>query len=160
MDPTQPPLPFEPPLGTAEADVSRETPGLKVFILPPAQIARIREAGGPLAEVDDLSRLASMAIVPVVERDGKIVAYWPVFKAVHAEPLWVATEARMSATVIRAILHGVESALSAMGDPVAFAIISEDDEGLVSGKYATRLGFRPVPGELYYVMLPQKEGVH
>lgn len=151
MDATAPP---------PSLDVSRETPTdppiTRVFILPPEQIDRIREAGGPLAEAPDLSKFAQEAIVPVVEMDGKIVAYWPVWKAVHAEPLWVSTDHRRSTAIIRGILQGVETALAAFGEPVSFAIIGQDDLD-TSGVYAKRLGFERVPGDLYYVMLGPAE---
>jgi hypothetical protein len=127
-----------------------------VFILDPDQIERIREAGGPLAEAPDLSKFAQEAIIPVVEVEGRITAYWPVWKAVHAEPLWVAEGCRHNTAVIRGILQGVETALRAMGDPVAFAVIGQEDLD-TSGVYAKRLGFDRVPGDLYYVVIGPEE---
>lgn len=128
-------------------DITNKTPSLRKYILPPDQLERIREAGGPLAEAD-LSKLVGRAHVAVVEIDGRIVAYWPVWQAVHAEPLWVAEDYRKSPAVIRGILDQVEVAMDQFGDPLIFAII-EDGNELTSGAYAQRLGFEKVPGELW-----------
>jgi len=121
------------------------------FRLPVDQIERIREAGGPLAEVD-LSRI-SHALIAAVEVDGQLVAYWPVWKAVHAEPLWIAEPYRQSLAVSRALLAEVDQAVEEMGDPVVFAIIGELDL-LTNGRQASRLGFQRVPGDLYYLIRP------
>lgn len=127
---------------------------LRCFMLPMEEIERIREAGGPLAECD-LTHMAR-AIVAAVEVDGKVVAYWPVWKAVHAEPLWVHPDARNNPAVIRGILDQVELAMDEMGDPVIFAII-EDAEMLTSGAYAKRLGYQQVPGSLFMLFRQPKE---
>lgn len=141
MDPTLLDTPPEKPLTTGQVQGIR---------LPMDQIERIREAGGPLAEVPDLSNM-QRALVAAVEVDGTIVAYWPVWRAVHAEPVWVAEAYRKSPVVIKALLAELEKALDEMGDPVAFAIIGETDI-LTSGRYAMRLGFERVPGDLFFLM--------
>lgn len=125
---------------------------LRQFILPADQIDRLREAGGPLAEQTDLTYLASKGSVAVVELDGQIVAYWVVFYALHAEPLWVSLTARHNAAVLRALVQQLEQLLDNVGDPVGFAIIQEDEILEQGAKYARRVGFKPVPGTLYYLI--------
>lgn len=129
---------------------------IRAFRLSMEDVERIREAGGPLAEVD-LSHM-HQALIAAVEVDGKLVAYWPVWRAVHAEPLWVTEEARKSPAVIRGILDQVEAAMTEMGDPLIFAVIGDQDI-LTSGRYAMRLGFERVPGDLFVLYRkPQEEG--
>lgn len=128
------------------------------YILQPEHIERIREAGGPLAEVSDLSTLAQKSSICVVEMDGQIVAYWAVFYALHAEPMWVTESRRKSPAVIRALLRQLEQLLDHIGDPIGFAIIGQDDVLEQGAQYVERLGFEPVPGTLYYlVRQPPKE---
>ena len=131
---------------------------VRTLMLPMEEVERIREAGGPLAEVD-LSQM-HRALIAAVEVDGKIVAYWPVWRAVHAEPLWVAESHRRNPAVIRGILDQVEQAMDQMGDPLVFAVIGDQDI-LSSGHYAMRLGYERVPGDLFVLYrrsAPTKEG--
>lgn len=130
-------------------------PKLRAYFLPMEEAERLREAGGPLAEAD-LSNMRA-ALLAVVEVDGKIVAYWPVWQAIHAEPLWVTEEQRHNPAVIRGILDQVEQAMIQANDPIIFAIIGEADL-LTSGRYAKRLGFTRVPGDLYVLHRDTEEG--
>lgn len=121
---------------------------MRAFLLPLDQRDRLHEAtAGPLADVD-LSKLEAEAI-PVVEVDGRIVAYWPIFYALHLEPLWVDPDQRGDAGVLRALLDLLQLAVVASGEPVAFAVIAPDAPSL---PMAERLGFAPVPGNLYYAV--------
>ena len=126
------------------------------FILPPDQIDRVREAGGPLADQPDLSRLADATVV-VAEVDGRIVAYWVAFYALHLDPLWIAEEHRRSPAVNRGLLEGIAAVVERTGEPVSFAVI----ESPTSEQFALaeRLGFARVPGDLYYVLTPTVEPV-
>lgn len=122
---------------------------IRAYLLPLDQIERLREAGGPLVEAD-LSQLALEAL-PVIEVDGRIVAYWPMFYALHLEPLWIAESQRRIPGVATRLLDLMTEALHAIGKPVAFAVIDPTTPVL---KMAERLGFDRVPGDLYYVTVP------
>jgi hypothetical protein len=139
-----PPAPPKPPRTPKE---------VRGFQLPMDQLERIKEAGGPLAEVDTSNM--HRASIAAVEVDGKLVAYWPVWRAIHAEPLWVSEEWRHSPAVIRALLRELETALDPLmaetGEHIAFAIIGDADI-LRSGRYAMRLGFERVPGDLFFLI--------
>jgi hypothetical protein len=143
-----------PTLGTM-AGHTGDPPRVRAYMLPMDQAERLREAGGPLAEAD-LSNMRS-ALLAVVEVDGQIVAYWPVWQATHAEPLWVAEAQRHNPAVIRAILAQVEQAMAILHDPLIFAIIGDADL-LGSGHYAMRLGFTRVPGDLFVLQRTPEEG--
>lgn len=127
---------------------------IRRLLLPLDQRERLREAGGPLAEVD-LSRLEAEQL-PVVEVDGRIVAYWPCFYALHLEPLWIAEDHRQHPAVVRHLLEAMQEALQIIGESVSFAIIDPSTDTLA---LAERLQFARVPGDLYYVMLPAREPV-
>lgn len=120
------------------------------YTLHPDQIARVREAGGPLAEANP-EKLKDMQIA-VVEVDGQIVAYWGTFFALHAEPLFVTEAARKNPGVIAAIVAQLQEILSASTEPAAFCVI-EDDTAEVVATYADRLGFHKAPANLYYLIL-------
>jgi len=121
----------------------------RAFLLPLDQRERLREAGGPLADAD-LSQL-DLEALPIVEVDGQIVAYWPIFYALHLEPLWIAEDHRRQAAVTHGLLDLMRQALLNIGKPVAFAVIDPDTPVLA---LAERLGFDRVPGDLYYVTAP------
>ena len=124
-------------------------------ILRPEEVDRVREAGGPLAECPDLTQLRK-ATVPVIEVDGTIIAYWPVFYALHLEPLWIAEEYRHNPAVARALLELTGEVVQLSGEQVSFAIIDESQGAL---PLAERIGFARVPGNLYYVTIPALEPV-
>lgn len=130
---------------------------IRPLILQGADVERVREAGGPLAEVEDLSKLRNDATVIAIEVDGQIIAYWPAFYALHLEPLWIKDEFRKSPGVNRALLELVASVVTRTEEPVAFAIIENPEAE--SFHLADRLGFARVPGDLYYVMCPAAEPV-
>lgn len=127
---------------------------ITAYLLPPAQIERLREAGGPLnAEAcPDLGRLTE-ASVCVVEVDGRIVGYWPAFYALHLEPLWITDEFRKHPGVAKALFTLMTETVEIMQEPVSFAIL-DPATGPETVQFAERLGFARVPGDLYYVMAP------
>ena len=128
----------------------------RVLMLPPEEIERVREAGGPLADLPDLSGLKAEKTVVAVEVDGRIVAYWVAFYALHLDPLWVAEAHRTNPAVNRGLLEAMGTVVARTGEPVAFAILAGDAPHLPQ---AERLGFAPVPGNLYYVGVPALEPV-
>lgn len=132
---------------------------LRTYILPPNQAARVLEAGGPLTELPtDPAQLAKLTLA-VVEVDGRIVAYWVVWLGLHVEPLWVMPEYRRHAGVIRGLTETMQAAVVATGERAAFCVIDAENVAVVE-PYATRLGFQPAPGSLYYVVVhpaPEKE---
>lgn len=135
---------------------------IRAFLLPLNQRDRLREAGGPLADPEvDLAGLEWEAL-PVVEVDGRIVAYWPAFFGLHLEPLWIDEGHRTAAGagVARALLDLMELTVANIKRPVAFAVIAPDSPAL---PLSEKLGFARVPGDLYYVVLqlvqPPVDGV-
>lgn len=132
---------------------------LRSFLLPAEDILRLREAGGPLAELPDhlLERVnAGHASVAVVEVEGQIVAYWVVFYALHAEPLWVKESHRKHPGVLRSLIAETTALIQATEEPVAFAIVGQPDLDLHQVD-PRRLRFAPVPGDLYYLVVPGPE---
>lgn len=134
------------------------------YILPVAQLERLREAGGVLADRDTyptLETLKDMAVA-VVEIDGRIVGYWVTWYALHAEPLHIAEPYRTHPRVGRLLIEQVRDILQRSGEVSAFATIEEPNTEVV-GAYAGRLGFHRAPGSLFYLVLqppaetPEKE---
>jgi hypothetical protein len=129
---------------------------MKLLILRGTDTERAAEAGGPLAEQPGILEQLKAGVVAAVALDGKIVAYWPIWVAVHAEPLWVAPEHR-SPQVIRGVIQALQQALAEEQVPSAFAIIGHADQA-VSLPPALKLGFERVQGDLYYVNREQFGG--
>lgn len=91
--------------------------------------------------------------IPVVVQEVKssrIVGYWFVFDAVHVEPLWIDEEYRKRPGIARRLWKGVQAELERVGAPMAFACIADQDAAQ-NLPQATRLGFRRVPGGLYFI---------
>jgi GNAT superfamily N-acetyltransferase len=89
--------------------------------------------------------------IPGVEVDGRVVAYWPVWLAVHAEPLWVDPAHRTPGT-IRVLVETLFQHLRDAGVGSAFVVLGHADQQ-VTLSAALRLGFQRVPGDLYVVDL-------
>ena len=124
----------------------------RAFVLPPEQVQRAIDAGGPLLDLQvDPAKLAEMQVA-VVEVDGAIVAYWVVWRAVHVEPLWIAEAHRKSPSVIGGIVGAMRHLVKESGDPAAFCVIEQEHFEVVSD-YAARLGFHEAPGRLYYFVV-------
>jgi hypothetical protein len=128
----------------------------ELLMLTGAEVERVREAGGPLAAVDDLSGLKTEKTVVAVEVGGRIVAYWVAFYALHLDPLWIDEAHRLSPAVNRILLDGMGAVVAQTQEPVAFAVLEGDAPHLPQ---ASRLGFEKVPGSLYYVAVPALEPV-
>lgn len=85
-------------------------------------------------------------------RAGKLVAYWMLFDAVHVEPLWISPEERGNPTLARQLWAQVRGILDACKVPLAFAIIG-DGALSTNAPMAARLGFKPMPGNLFYLLV-------
>lgn len=84
---------------------------------------------------------------------GEIVAYWVIFETVHVEPLWIDDAYRKRAGVLRRLWNSVIGILKETKTPFAFGIVKPDL--LVNHEMADRLGFKELPGTLYY-LVPEK----
>src|SRR5687768_3173217 len=92
------PPPGRVPLAARGAVISRR-------VLPDEEVQKAIEAGGPLAELKVAPDKLKQMSVGVVEADGVIVAYWVVWFALHAEPLWVKPEFRRHPAVIKHVVQ-------------------------------------------------------
>lgn len=120
--------------------------------LPPEEVQRAIDAGGPLQDLQvQADKLQEMSVA-VVEVDGEIAAYWVAWYALHLEPLWIHPLWRKHPGVIGGIVGEIQKIAEASGEPAGFCVIEADDLALV-GSYATRLGFQEAPGKLFYVVL-------
>ena len=124
---------------------------IRHFVLPPEEIERVQEAGGPLADLPERSGLRDMTVV-VAEVDGRIVAYWVLWYALHAEPLWIAEDHRGDPGVARGLVDLTLETARATGEPAAYAQIEPDNLPTV-GAMAARAGFAPAPGTTFYLLL-------
>lgn len=121
------------------------------IVLAGEALARVREAGGPLADHPEWLESLRLNDIPGVEVDGRVVAYWPVWLAVHAEPLWVDPAHRTPGT-IRVLVETLFQHLRDAGVGSAFVVLGHADQQ-VTLSAALRLGFQRVPGDLYVVDL-------
>lgn len=117
---------------------------------------KVRQAGGPLADAAVPEDRYTHALVAVVEDDaGRAVGYWPVFLAAHAEPLWVAPDARKNPAVGRALLQALQAALTlADAGDTPYVILDNDSPH----EMAAALGCTKVPGDLYLLPLGEPHG--
>jgi hypothetical protein len=108
---------------------------------------------GPM---DAAGRAGHVRMVVAETPDGKIVGYWMLFDAVHAEPMWIAEEFRHNPALIRRLWGKTRELLQEAGIPVAFAFIAE---GALPTNLpqALRLGFQPLKGELFYLFVDQSK---
>jgi hypothetical protein len=117
--------------------------------LPPAEFPLL--LASPLFQHFGLPDLThTRAIVAQEAGSGKLVAYWLIFDAVHVEPLWIAEEHRKRPGLARRQWKGVQDVLVETGTPTAYAMIAENDMA-ANLPQATRLGFRKVPGQLFFI---------
>lgn len=138
-------------MATELTSPAHEAPPDPIIIreLPPAEYERLRGVG--LFEIFALPNMEhTIPIVGQNARTGEIEAYWLVFDAVHVEPLWIAEKHRKKAGFARRLWGAVQSALVARNVPIAFACIADNDAAQ-NLPQATRLGFKKIPGSLYFV---------
>jgi hypothetical protein len=123
---------------------------MQARVLRGEDIARVQEAGGPLAEHPEvLEHLKAGTVAAIEDETGRIVAYWPLWVGIHAEPLWV-TEAARTPKVIRLLIQTLQQAMAEEGIPTVFAVIGHGDLA-TSLPPALKLGFERVPGDLFFV---------
>lgn len=131
---------------------------IRHYTLPVAEVDRVIAAGGPLADLHPSSDALKAMSIAVVEVDGRIVAYWVAWYALHTEPLWVHPDFRTHAGVNRGLVSEMQAIVEATGEASAFAVIH--DQGLEQMvPYAQRLGFYEAPGKLFYVVLEPAQAV-
>lgn len=108
------------------------------------------EAGGPLAEYppvpNDHTRLLG------IFQGDRVVGYWAAYDAVHAEPLWFHPSVRNRRDVVMPVLQAMRQMLVDAGIGFAFVVIGDTDQP-INGGLAEKVGFTPVPGTLYGVVL-------
>lgn len=125
---------------------------IRGYTLFKEDIERLREAGGPMADLPDLAGVRENMAVAVVEVNGTIVAYWPLFMAMHAEPLWITPTQRHNPGVIRAMVEAMLTEARQHDEPAVYcSILAPQVEA-----YAARLGFVQLPGTMWEK--PLKEG--
>lgn len=85
-------------------------------------------------------------------REERMVGAWMMYDAVHAEPVWIAEEERANPAVARPLWEGVRRILVESGCPIAYVVMG--DGGLPTAiPLATRLGFKPMGGNLFYLLV-------
>lgn len=105
---------------------------------------------------DVVRRLGNAQVVAVEADDGRIVACWPIWVAVHLEPLWIAETQRGNPAVARSLVEGMRAQLQAEGITTAFAVIGYADV-VTHAPMAGRLGFQRMPGDLFFLTLEEPE---
>lgn len=129
-------------------------------VLPDDEVALAIEAGGPLADLRVSPEKLKQMSVGVVECDDGtgpvIVAYWVVWFALHAEPLWVAPAYRKHPAVIKQVVQVMRDIVEASEEPAIYCQVEPADVELVA-PYAERLGFIDAPGKFFYMVLPDTE---
>lgn len=125
---------------------------LEIRELEPREYALLGKVG--MFEQMGLPDMAhAKAVVAITKGPSpEIVAYWIIFDAVHVEPLWVKEEYRkaMGLGLGRRLWGVVQKILVDCGINLAFAIIADQDAA-VNMPYATRLGFKRIPGQPFFV---------
>ncbi len=94
----------------------------------------------------------SRVIVGQDKETGAIVAYWFIFDAVHVEPVWIDFNFRKRPGLIRRLWGKVREVLEESKVPGAFAMV-DNAAVMPNASQAVRLGFKRLPGELYYLRL-------
>lgn len=122
---------------------------LQAYTLCKEDIERAREAGGPLAALPDLSGVRENMAVVVVEKAGRIVGYWCLFYALHAEPLEIVPEERGNPAVGRALVGAMLEEARKTGEGKVFCIIDTPTVEDLGAK----LGFAPIPGRMWEMPL-------
>lgn len=87
------------------------------------------------------------ADVLVVERDGRLVAVWPMVSLLHADGCWIDEAERKNPAVVSALINGVhEEAVARSASVVLMGSESDQIDG-----FLTRLGGIVVPGKTFAV---------
>lgn len=138
-------------------------------LLPPVEVDGYRIREWPM---DDLGTLATLlpngplygrdlthaqARVVVIEdaTTDTVLAYWPVFGAIHIDCLYVDPSLRHHAKVQFAFLGALVTMLQSIGVGHVFAIIGAKQPE--NAELAIKMGLAPVLGRLYEGSIPPKE---
>lgn len=130
---------------------------MRTRILEKADLHVLATIPGPFfGHPDVLAQLGDGQVIAVEDDSNSIVAYWPIWVAVHLEPLWVSPEARKNPAVIKALITTMQEQLKLHRITTAFAVIGHAD--LVQNlPLAARIGFERVPGDLFFVKAEEEE---
>lgn len=110
--------------------------------------------GGPFyGRFDVIASLGNSQVVVLESDDGStILAYWPIWVAVHLEPLWLDESVRKNPAAGKQLVEAMRQQLQANRITTAFAIIGFDDV-MTHVPLAARLGFKRMAGDLFFVAL-------
>ncbi len=89
----------------------------------------------------------------VVDETSTVKGYWPLFPAVHAEPLFLDPSVRLNVAVARQLIEAVLTKLQQNAVPYVFGIIGDGDVE-INAPLAEKFGFIPIPGKLYGCEIP------
>lgn len=78
----------------------------------------------------------------------QIVAYWGLFFALHAEPLWIHPDYRRRPGLVRRLWTGMLDTMRSLNASTAFACVF--DENVPTQRLAGKAEFTKLPGSLYY----------
>jgi hypothetical protein len=91
--------------------------------------------------------------VVVAEADSQIIGFVCLFEAVHMEPFWLDPRYRHHAKLFTDLWRETRTLLDQAGVETVFATI-DDATVRASGQFLEHLGFRPSPGYLYILHVP------
>jgi len=133
---------------------------MRVEVLEGEALGELVSTQGPFhGQQAVVDQLGNAQVVVVRADNGAIVAHWPIWVAIHLEPLWIDPEARKNPAVVRALVSAMQWQLVKERITTAFAVIGHAD--LVENlPLAARIGFERVPGDLFFVrsVVPAAEG--
>ena len=127
--------------------------------LPPEEYDRLRDAGGPFGTALrgdlPLPDPEHTRIGVIEDATGTIKGYVVLFDALHVEPVWFDEDIRHRPKAGAKMLDWVVGEVKRTGADSAFGIILEADQATVA-PFAAKLGFTPLPGQLYAVRIARE----
>ncbi len=133
---------------------------MKVRQLQPDEFRRMRGAGGPfgdqLRQSAALPDTAHTRIVVMEDDAGAIKAYIVVFDTLHMEPVWFDSDVRRHVKAGAELFHQAFAIMQRAGAQSCFGIILDADKATVA-PLAEKLGFTPLPGQVYALRLAEPE---
>jgi hypothetical protein len=111
-------------------------------VLPREEYFRL--IGTELQDVRDLLPTGA-SVVAVEDEDGELVGCWAAIPVLHAEGVWIATNARRKGGVALRLLRGMREVLKDYG---ASTVVTGAQDATVAELIA-RLGGRQLPGAFY-----------
>jgi hypothetical protein len=131
---------------TAEPPTTQAVPVCRE--LPPEEWDRLREFE-PFSS-KGLPSADRTRILVLETPDGRLVGWWFLFLAYHAEPLWIHPDYRRKAASVGRLVKGMQDLLVAEGCTGAFALIGDAADEVVRTQ-AARLGFERIPATVHFV---------